>query len=238
MTGRGQAASGAGGRGRCGWRRTGLTCSRSISPRAWSLRSGPLDGRDGPADAGGDRAVTGPAGGLVAGPEEQGGDDADVDRGEPGIGGDVVGELCEGGGLHRAEAGAYHRSRRHWGGFPMSRHAPGGLDRRSGANQEIRARWYLPYHRALSLIPPPSPRHNPHGYPTLTPLAARRPGHARPASRTGNRAGGLRIVTDRPGSTVPLSASPRRQGRGRGPGRRDRPRGRKRPRSPRAWSSP
>jgi hypothetical protein len=60
------------------------------------------------------------------------------------------------------------------GGFPMSRHAPGGLVHRSGANQEIRARWYLPYHRALSLIPPPSPRHNPHGLPVpLHPASGR-----------------------------------------------------------------
>jgi hypothetical protein len=88
---------------------------------------GPLDGRDGSSDARSDRRVTGPGGGLVAGPEEQGGDDADIDGGEPWIAGDVVGQLCEWRGLARDARGAYHRSRRHWGEFPMSRHAPGGL---------------------------------------------------------------------------------------------------------------
>ena len=110
------------------------TFSRWISPRAWSLRRALWTVEtDRPTRA--RWTVTGPARGLVASPEEQGGDDADIDGREPRIGGDVVGQLGEGRGL------ASRRVRRvqcTWtsGSTPGDHHAP--ADWTLGLGNEIR----------------------------------------------------------------------------------------------------
>ena len=60
------------------------------------------------------------------------------------------GNCAKGGALHPPGSARALRSRRHFiGGLPDQSSCSGRFADRSGANQEIRARWYLPYHRAL-----------------------------------------------------------------------------------------
>ena len=88
-----------------------------------------------------------------------------------GSAGDVVGQLGEGRGLASARAGRVHIKSASLG-FPDETSCSGRLWLSRGESRNT-GPVVFPYHRAFSFIPPPPPRHNPHGCPAYPPLFSR-----------------------------------------------------------------